>query len=231
MAVPSTSAKKKLATAAKAYHEQLEESDAPAYLTERGLDRLIQVRHGLGCVVKPVVGHEHYAGRVSIPYVTPTGVVQIKFRCIEAHSCEEVGCPKYLGITGAGVWMYNTRAFLVDSPVIGVAEGEIDALSVQEFSGIPCVGFPGATTAVGDETKEARPVRHSYWLRAFTGYQRVLVFGDGDSTGRRAANGIAKNIIQADAVIMPDGEDPNSLLTQDGGLAEFRRLCGFEEGE
>ncbi len=161
-----------------------------------------------------------YQGRLCIPYITPTGVVQLKFRCIEDHSCKETHKDtKYIGISGVGVHMFNTRAFLIDSPIIAVTEGEIDALTVQAVAKIPAVGFPGTQSMKG------------FWFRAFTGYQRVLVLADGDKPGRDAAKAIAKQLPNADVVNLPDGEDANSLLINFGGPETFQELCGLVEGD
>lgn len=215
MAPPSPSAKKRLTAAAKAYHEQVDES-AQAYFESRGLTPAYCRSAGLGCVKDPLTGHEMFQGMLSLPYITPTGVVGLKFRCMASHKCSELGHQKYMGLPGANVMLYNTRAFLVDSPVIAVCEGEFDALAVHLTAGIPAIGYPG--------TQAWRP----YWDRAFTGYQRVLVIADGDKPGRDAAKAVAKRITQADVVMLPDGEDANSLLIQAGGVEHFRELCGLE---
>jgi hypothetical protein len=174
---------------------------------------------GLGYVSEALPGHEQFKGMLSLPYVTPTGVVGLKFRCMEQHKCSELGHQKYMGLPGAHVLMFNTRAFLADSPVIAVCEGEFDALAVHLLAGIPAVGYPG--------TQAWRP----YWDRAFTGYQRVLVIADGDKPGRDAAKAVAKRITQADVVVLPDGEDANSLLIQPDGVQTFLTLCGLDEGD
>jgi len=40
----------------------------------------------LGVVVDPLPGHEQFLGRVAIPYVTPSGVVDIRFRACTMKS-------------------------------------------------------------------------------------------------------------------------------------------------
>lgn len=218
MSVLSPGQKKRLAEAAQTYQGQLRGSAAEAYSEARGFPPAVQADYGLGYVGEPVTGHEQYAGRMCIPYITPTGIVQLKFRCIQQHSCKEVhGGTKYLGLSGAALHMFNTRAFMVDSEIIAITEGEIDAMASQALAGVPAVGFPGATSM------------EPYWHRAFTGYQRVLVLADGDDEGRKAAARIAKTIQQADVIRMPDGEDPNSLIIQPSGLEYFLELCGLED--
>lgn len=217
MALQNLGQKQRLAKAARAYLDQLSDSGA-AYFEARGFTPQQCHTWGLGYVKEPEPGHEQYRGRVSIPYITPTGVVQIKFRCIEEHSCKEMhGGTKYLGLTGNGTWMYNTRAFVLDSPEIVVTEGELDAMTVQTRTNVPSVGFPGTQSV--DEV----------WYRAFTGYQRVLVVADGDKPGRDAAKAIAKHLSNADVIRLPEGEDSNSLLLKPGGLEQFYEMCGLED--
>lgn len=226
MSLPNSSQKLRLAKAARAYLDQLgvapdgASSEGLVYLEGRGFTPQQCQTWGLGYVAVPEPGHEQYLGRVSIPYITPTGVVQIKFRCIEDHSCKEAhGGTKYLGLTGNGLWMYNTRAFVLDSPEIVVTEGEFDAMAVHTRTNVPSVGFPG--------TQSVDPV----WYRAFTGYQRVLILADGDKPGREAAKAITKHLSNADVIRLPDGEDASSLLLKPGGLEQFYEMCGLEAGD
>jgi len=60
----------------------------------------------LGIVKDPLPGHESYKGRLAIPYITPSGVVDIRFRSINNHPDE----PKYMGVPGAKTTMYNAQA-------------------------------------------------------------------------------------------------------------------------
>ncbi len=234
MVLPSPSAKRRLGQAAKHYHDQLDAA-ALAYFESRGFTPAMCRTLGFGYAGDCLPGHEFFQGRVTVPYLTPTGTVQIKFRCIDRHDCKLAKCPKYLGISGAGLWMYNTKAFLVDSPIIAITEGELDAGATHLLTGIPTVGFPGTQSATnGEDTDEDKPARttgYQHWFRAFVGYQRVLVIGDGDKQGRAAANAVAKQLTQADVVHLPAKEDANSLLIQPGGVEHFRELCGLDEGD
>mgnify|MGYP000960664809 CR=1 FL=1 len=47
---------------------------AGPYLAARGIDRQTAATHRLGFVADPLPGDEDYAGRLSIPYITPNGV-------------------------------------------------------------------------------------------------------------------------------------------------------------
>ncbi len=61
----------------------------------------------LGVVAEPEVGHEQYQGRLAIPYVTKSGVVDLRFR-----SLNPAVEPKYMGLTGADTKMYNVLDIL-----------------------------------------------------------------------------------------------------------------------
>ncbi len=74
--------------------------------------------------MEPDVGHEAFQGRLSIPYITKTGVVDLRFR-----SLNPAVEPKYMA-----------------GDFIGVCEGEIDTLTLSSMVGIPCVGVPGANS-------------------------------------------------------------------------------------
>ena len=70
---------------------------AEDYLKSRGIPMETARLARLGVVVEAEVGHEAYQGRLSIPYVTKTGVVDLRFR-----SLNPAVEPKYMGLTGAG---------------------------------------------------------------------------------------------------------------------------------
>jgi DNA primase len=74
---------------------------AEEYLAKRGLSLQDVERFKLGVVAEPIVGHEIYKGRLSIPYITEAGVVDIRFRSINGEE------PKYLGIPGATTHLYS----------------------------------------------------------------------------------------------------------------------------
>ena len=55
-----------------------------------------------GVVEEPEIGHEAFIGRLCIPYITKSGVVDLRFR-----SLNPAVEPKYMGMTGAETKMYN----------------------------------------------------------------------------------------------------------------------------
>jgi hypothetical protein len=154
-------------------------------------------------VVEPEVGHEIYEGRLSIPYITRSGIVNMKFRCMEPHDCKEVGCPKYMGLSQQ-TNIYNVGAFFADSPILGMAEGEIDTQVLDGLVGIPTVGIPGV--------KNWKP----HYERCFSDYERVLVFVDGDEAGRDFAKHVQYVLEDVTPVWMPSGMDVSSVYQAEG---------------
>jgi hypothetical protein len=75
---------------------------AESYLKSRGIPIEVARLAQLGVVEEPEVGHEAYIGRLSIPYITKTGVVDLRFR-----SLNPAVEPKYMGMTGAETRMFN----------------------------------------------------------------------------------------------------------------------------
>ncbi len=114
---------------------------AEDYLKNRGIPVEIARLAQLGVVEEPEVGHEAYKGRLSIPYITKTGVVDLRFRAL--HPAIE---PKYMGLTGAETRMYNVLDIEKATNFIGVCEGELDTITMSMCIGIPCIGVPGANS-------------------------------------------------------------------------------------
>lgn len=183
------------------------DTSAQAYLMERGLPPAAAATFRLGVVRRPLPGHEQYAGRLAIPYLTPAGVVNLRFRCAEAHECE--GHPKYLSAEGAGTNLFNVLDLKRDSPFICVAEGEIDTMSLS-LAGLPAVGVPGVDTW------------QKHWSRCLEDFEVIYAFGDGDKAGSKFSNFLARET-RARPIRVPAGEDCNSLF-QKGGADALRRL-------
>lgn len=182
--------------------------EAQEYLRGRGLDPDAVGYHRLGVVRNPPVGYESFRGRLSIPYITPTGVVDVRFRSLERDAK-----PRYLNRPNTTVHLYNVRAFEVDSSYIAVTEGEFDAVTAQ-MCGIPTVGVPGANNW------------KSFWHRAFSDYESVFLLCDGDTPGHNWGGTLAKDIENAIIVHMPEGHDVNSIYLQDG-VDGIRKRCGL----
>lgn len=193
-----------------------------AYLATRGIGPEAAVRFRLGVVTSPLAGDEQYRGRLSIPYLTPAGVVNIRFRCLKAHDCattvlwtDKQGkphhCPKYLSREDAGTNLFNVLDLKRDSPFICVAEGEIDTMSLS-LAGLPAVGVPGVDTW------------QKHFSRCLEDFEVIYAFGDGDKAGSKFSNFLARET-RARPIRMPSGEDCNSIYVKEGADG-LRRLIG-----
>ena len=174
---------------------------AEDYLRSRGIPIEVARLARLGVVAEPEVGHEQYQGRLSIPYVTKTGVVDLRFR-----SLNPAVEPKYMGLTGADTKMYNVLDVERAGDFIGVCEGELDTLTMSACVGIPCVGVPGANSW------------KKHYTRLLADFERVFVFADGDQPGREFASSLAREL-PVTVVGFPDGEDVNSFYIEHGAEA------------
>lgn len=193
----SASQRESLTKAAKHYHSALEVAEG--YLLARGLTIGQATRMGLGVVQEPLTGHEQYRGRLSIPYVTKSGVVDLRFRSLDP-SVE----PKYMGLTGATTHLYNVGALFKAASFISICEGEIDTITMDCAVGIPAVGVPGVNNW--------KP----HYTRLFADFEHVFLFADGDSAGTDFAKSLAKELNNLTIVQMPDGEDVNSMYQSQG---------------
>lgn len=185
------------------------DTSAQAYLAKRGLGPSALGTSRLGVVRRPLAGHEMFAGRLAIPYVTPAGVVNFSFRCLKAHDCKESGCPKYLPPEGMERNLYNVLDLKKDSPFICVTEGELDALTLS-VAGLPAVGVPGVKNW------------KAHFSRCLEDFDVVYAFGDGDGPGGKFSSFLAREA-KARPIRMPSGEDCNSLYMK-GGADALRRL-------
>ena len=202
--------RRSLDTAVIHYERQLA-GPALAYVEARGIPHGVAVAYRLGYVGDPLAGHEQYSGRLAIPYLTPAGCVDMRFRCVEAHDCKEHGHGKYMGRPGVTPGLFNVCALWRDISQCAIAEGEIDAMTMDQV--LPTVGVPGV--------KLWQP----YWARLFLDYDRVWVLCDGDDPGRELGASLVKQIDSATVVHLPEGQDVNSLYLA-GGQQALRKLIG-----
>jgi len=171
---------------------------AEAYLATRGITLQDAHTARLGYVEEPLLGHEQFAGRLAIPYITETGVVDIRFRAIDGSE------PKYMGMSGVETRLYNVQAIQQAGDFIAVCEGEIDTITLHQKCGIPAIGVPGANS----------------WKRHYSlllqDFQTIYVFADGDQPGTDFAKKIAKENQGTIVIPMNDGEDVNSMYIKHG---------------
>jgi DNA primase len=181
------------------------------YLASRGISDEAADLFGLGYVMEG-----QYAGRMSIPYITPNGVVQIKYRCLDTshetdgkHHCNA----KYIGEAGCGTHLFNARALIGAGDIAVLTEGEMDAISVQSATDLPSVGYPGVKTW------------ETFYRLCFEGIREILVVADGDEPGRKAASQIAEKLgMSARVVDLGDGYDSNTFITEFGADKFIERL-------
>lgn len=205
--LPSSVLRTSLEEATALYESQLEKG--LEYLAGRGISEEAAKAARLGVVGTPAPTHDRYAGRLSIPYVTPAGVVNLKFRSMYGAD------PKYLCLDNAKPLLYGVTALSSGSPVIAITEGELDALILTHQVGIPAVGCPGASTW------------QKHHPRCFAEFDRVLVFCDGDQPGHQLGKRISQELQSAQVLHMPDGMDVTDVYLTEGAEG-LRRRAGLD---
>ena len=192
----SLSQKESLTRAAKYYHSALHEAED--YLAERGITMEAATRARLGVVLEPLTGHETYINRLSIPYITRSGVVDIRFRSMDLSE------PKYMGMSGATTHLYNVGAFFRATTFICICEGEIDTITLDSVCGIPAVGVPGVNNW------------KKHYTRLLQDFDQVFLFADGDNAGTDFGKSLSRELGNLVVVQMPEGEDVNSMYRSNG---------------
>ena len=214
----SKSQKASLQAAAALYHAQGKEG-ALAYMEGRGLDAEAVREHRIGLVSSPMDGHEYLRGRLAIPYLGPKGnVYNLRFRCLDHQDCKASGCnTKYISLPGYPSRIFNVRAIVGSHDTIHVTEGELDCISLS-YCGLASIGVPGVETLP----------RH--FPRLVAGFSRVVLWADSDEAGRALIKSFQRVIPRAEAVMLPEGQDVNSLLISEGtqGLRDRAYSLGRE---
>lgn len=215
MAKPGSSQKRSLERRCRKYADQLAAvrpgNDAHgvlAYLKEHNVSYATAQRYRLGLVDSFVPGDDRFLGMLCIPYCTPSGIVAVKFRRLSGDG------PKYDAPTGQKPRLYNAAAYFSAGGVIGLAEGELDAIAATEHVGIPTIGIPGAS------------VWHSQrdvWGQVFKDFARVVLFADGDDAGKEMAKEIGGSLKDRLTVLQCDpGHDVCSTVAA-GQTDELKR--------
>ncbi len=214
--VPSNATRKLLEKATEAYELSLAGSDGELYLKNRCLTSEVLQKFRLGFVEDPLPGHEKYRGRISIPYITSSGVVDIRFRAVPpgGDPMGKVLGAKILTMPGSIARPYNTIALAREEQFICITEGEPDTWTA-DMAGIPAVGFPGV-----------KSWERMYW-RMFR-YRRVAVLAQSDDKGESVAFAEKVSTSVAGCVIinMPDGHDVNSFVME-SGVEALRKKVGL----
>jgi len=171
---------------------------AKDYLSSRHLSVEEAKTFHLGVVEDPLPGHEAYKGRLAIPYITPSGVVDIRFRAMGNED------PKYMGLVGAKTTMFNTQACFVADKYICVTEGEFDCIMMSVKTMHPTIGIPGANNW--------KP----HYAKILDDFDVVIVLADGDPAGLEFGKKISRELGNVNIISMPDGEDVNSMMIKMG---------------
>ncbi len=178
------------------------------WLSARGINEVAANTFHLGYVAEPIPGHEMYQGMLAIPYrgTLPEGqafhpTLSLRFRCVRPHdgACKDHGHPKYMTMKGDAARMFNVPALSEAGDEIHVAEGELDAIVLNQL-GFPAVAMPGAT-------QWSR--RHAINLR---GFDRVFIWGDPDEAGREMVAAIRRSVKHAIPVYLSHGDVTESYL-------------------
>lgn len=207
--MPLSSMRKSLESNTKHYQDMLSEDDQTLiYLQKRGItsETISSFRLGLVKDPFPESGHDFQIGRLAIPYLTQTGVVQIRFRALPYDGIpgNPEPSPKMKSESGVHGTIYNARQLMYDTEILAVCEGEFDTMSAMQ-SGIPAIGIPGATAWQGLYGRILR-------------YRKVVVLADNDDHGEGLKFG---ELVQRDTrgtriKLMPEGHDVNSFLVEFG---------------
>lgn len=164
----------------------------------------------LGVVLEPVTGHEAYINRLAIPYLTRSGVVDIRFRALDLSE------PKYMGMAGASTHLYNVSALFRASSYICICEGEIDTITLDIVCGIPAVGVPGVNNW------------KKHYSRLLADFDKVFLFSDGDNAGVEFGKSLSRELGNLVVVQMPDGEDVNSMYRTHGSDYFKMKIAGSQ---
>jgi DNA primase len=159
----------------------------------------------LGFVKDPEIGHEPYAGKLAIPYLTPSGVIDIRFR-----SLNNDGGPKYMSRPGATTHIFNINALSNDADCLTICEGELDTV-VATQAGFNAVGLPGANNW------------KSFYARVLADWSKVILLCDGDNAGREMAKNLSRELENVFPVFMPEGKDVNDVYLAEGADGLLKR--------
>jgi len=173
-------------------------SEVGSYLAGRGITEQAARTFRLGYVKGDHPGDADYGDRLAIPYVTPAGVVDIRYRLLNGDG------PKYLSRPGSKTKLFNVKDLSIESTILYVTEGEMDTIIASAICGLPTVGVPGANNW------------QPHFKLLMQDYRKVVVLCDGDEAGRQFGRAVCKEVDTAIAVSMPAGMDVNDVYLSGG---------------
>ena len=96
-------------------------------MADHGIESIaVADRYRLGVVIEPLSGDEGFTGMLCFPYLTSHGVKAVKFRNLSGNG------PKNMVPEGQPVRLYNADAYFNADGIVGLAEGEADAIAATE---------------------------------------------------------------------------------------------------
>lgn len=207
--------RERLERATQTYYSQLKESpEAIDYLKARGIDGATAQHFRLGYVSDPVENHDQMQGMLSIPFVTPLGVVAIRFRRLRGEG------GKYHQEAGTLSPLFNVRDLHRPEPYLVLCEGELDAVVMSGIVGVPAVGLAGT----GNWSS-----RGKFYRRLLLDYDRVYVVMDPDGPGQKIVPEILKKVPQAINIVLPDELDVNDTYLLHGKDLILKELGLWDE--
>lgn len=207
MVVPGSDLKKLLGENSENYHGQLKGSPGEKYLVEQrglSLETIRYFRFGWCGTTAP--GDDMFRNRISIPFITPSGVVAIQYRSIDPEHE-----PRFLN-HGSTKRIWNTKTLVSPVRTVWMTEGLIDGATIHQL-GLPVVGMPGVKSW------------DKLFARAFRN-RRVIVCVDGDDRegqGEKFAADVLKSVEDGGTILFED-EDVNSFYVKYGEEALRQKL-------
>jgi len=196
------------------YSRSLDER-AIQYLEGRGISEDVAQQFLLGLVNDPINGHENHTGWLSIPYLTALGkCVGVKFRRLDD------GKPRYGAPTGQKGHLFNVADVTIDSSVIVICEGELDAVVVSGLINLPAVGVPGV--------QAWKP----HFPKLFTGYDTIYIVGDNDikedgtNPGAEFSRRVSQEVMNSRIVSLPASMDINDYYLAHGKEESLKLFGG-----
>ncbi|WP_445619213.1 DNA primase [Kushneria sp. Sum13] len=193
------------------------------HLSEKGVDENVQVEYGL-LVRKEEAGRswDRFRDRVIFPIRDWKGrTIGFGGRVLGDEK------PKYLNSPESPVFhkgrelygLYETRVQSKRPERMLIVEGYMDVVALAQH------GVDYAVATLGTATTD------EHLRRLFRLVDEVVFCFDGDAAGRQAAHRALNTVLplmidgrQARFLFLPDGEDPDSLIRQEGGEAFEQRI-------
>lgn len=208
--LPLSASQREMLEEAVSGYQKAVTADVARYLHDRGITQETARTYRLGVVADPFPGHARFRDFLSIPYLGHDGrVLQVRFRCLQEHNHRDLGHGKYMTVADDPARIFNVGAIHRAADTIHVAEGELDALVLNQ-AGLPAVAVPGANNW------------KKHHRKMLAGFSRVFVWGDPDDAGAEMVNKITRSLRQAKGVRLREGDVTDTFLAH--GADHLREL-------